>query len=131
MHFVGQVALDELPYWTASADVGMQTLRNTCLNHYTTDSNKLFEYVMGGLPVIASDFPEIRAIVSEHKLGLLVDPEDVEAIAACLRQLVDDRPARLVFAQNAQEARDQLDWQSQAGEFLGVYQNAAGASGRI
>ncbi len=131
VHFVGQVTLEELPYWTAAADVGVQTLRNTCLNHYTTDSNKLFEYVMGGLPVIASDFPEIRAIVSEHGLGLLVDPDDVGAIADALRKLVVDVDARQTFASNARRARDQLDWQSQAAEFLKVYRQAAGVSGRM
>lgn len=124
VHFVGQVPLDELPYWTASADVGMQTLRNTCLNHYSTDSNKLFEYVMGGLPVIASDFPEIRQVVERYGVGELVDPDSVAAIEAAMRRLAEDGALRERLAANAVAARRSLDWQSQVPAFLEVYQQA-------
>jgi len=124
VHFVGQVPLVELPAWTASADVGVQTLRNTCLNHYSTDSNKLFEYVMGGLPVIASDFPEIRAIVTGFELGVLVDPDSVQEISQAIAGLVE-YPARLEqLRANALKARGSLDWRSQVPAFLAVYTGA-------
>jgi len=121
VHFVGQVSLAELPAWTASADIGVQTLRNTCLNHYTTDSNKLFEYVMGGLPVVASDFPEIRAIVTADDIGVLVDPDDVEAIRQALARLIEDQAYRQQLADNARRARNHLDWASQAPKLLDLY----------
>jgi glycosyltransferase involved in cell wall biosynthesis len=124
VHFVGQVPLSELPEWTASADVGLQTLRNTCLNHYSTDSNKLFEYVMGGLAVVASDFPEIRTIVSEHDLGILVDPEDVPAISAAIRSYANDHSELERLRTNARNARAELDWRSQVPAFLSVYRQA-------
>lgn len=121
VHFSGMVPLIELPEWTASADIGVQCLRNTCLNHYTTDSNKLFEYVMGGLPVVASDFPEIRKVVVEYDLGTLVDPDNVEQIRIALRELVENKELRERFAANARKAREQLDWSSQQGELLALY----------
>lgn len=121
VHFAGMVSLDELPDWTASADIGVQALRNTCLNHYTTDSNKLFEYVMGGLPVVASNFPEIRRIVTDHDLGLLVDPESVESLRDALRTLIDDPERRARHAANARQAREELNWESQAPLLTGLY----------
>jgi glycosyltransferase involved in cell wall biosynthesis len=124
VHFVGQVGLAELPYWTASADVGIQVLRNTCLNHYTTDSNKLFEYVMGGLPVVASDFPEIRYIVDRWQLGILVDPEDIGSIAAAIRTLRDEPNLRDRLSINARKARSHLDWSSQESSLLNAYNEA-------
>jgi glycosyltransferase involved in cell wall biosynthesis len=129
VHFVGQVPLSELPEWTASADVGMQTLRNTCLNHYSTDSNKLFEYVMGGLAVIASDFPEIRLIVTEFDLGILVDPDDVGELSEAIAKFAADRESLRRFRMHAQESRGQLDWQSQVPSFLSVYRLALNRDG--
>lgn len=121
VHFTGMVSLDELPVWTASADVGVQCLRNTCLNHYTTDSNKLFEYVMAGLPVVASDFPEIRAVVEQYDLGILVDPDDISALRDALRRMCEDSTMRIGFSNNAVRAREDLDWGSQSEALVALY----------
>lgn len=43
--------------------------------------NRLFEYMYCGLPVIATDFPELRKIIEDTKCGLLVDSEDPKSIA--------------------------------------------------
>jgi glycosyltransferase involved in cell wall biosynthesis len=126
IHFVGQVPLAELPLWTASADVGVQVLRNTCLNHYTTDSNKLFEYVMGGLPVIASDFPEIRAIVDTHQIGLLVNPEDVVEVRGAIEKFAGNAAFRSGCARNSCSARCALDWASQEPSLLAAHHDALG-----
>ena len=44
---------------TASADVGIQLLAGLNLNHRLTLPNKLFEYMMAGLPFISTDSPEV------------------------------------------------------------------------
>jgi glycosyltransferase involved in cell wall biosynthesis len=76
---------------------------------------------MGGLPVVASDFPEIRQIVTEWDVGLLVDPHDVASVRAALRRLTDDPALRRRLAENARRARDHLDWASQAPELIALY----------
>ncbi|HEX7029827.1 MAG TPA: glycosyltransferase [Gammaproteobacteria bacterium] len=116
--FHAAVPLESLPSVTASADIGVQVLRNTCLNHYTTDSNKIFEYAMGGLAVVASDFPEIRRIIEAHDYGLLVDPDSVEDIAAAVQRLVDDDALRGRLQANARNSRRALSWESQEEAYL-------------
>lgn len=121
VRFIPTVALAELPDYTASASIGVQPIENTCLNHYTTDSNKLFEYVQAGLPVVASDLPEIRRVVREHDLGLLVPPGDTEALATALKTLVDDQAKRHFYAEQSLKAAAVLNWEEQEGELLALY----------
>lgn len=121
-HFVDAVPWEVLPEWTASADIGIQLLENTCLNHYTTDSNKIFEYAMSGLAVLASDFPEIRKIVQGYGYGVVVDPADTKAVEASLLQLVDDEPLRSNFQQKALSARQELSWESIAPALIRLYE---------
>jgi glycosyltransferase involved in cell wall biosynthesis len=128
VHFVPTVPLAELLAWTASADIGVQPIRNTCLNHFSTDSNKLFEYAMAGLPVVASDFPEIRRVVRAHDIGLLFDPETPGALAAALGRLVGDADLRARLAANARAAARALSWEAQEGELVRLYARVLGRS---
>ena len=119
--FLSMVALSELPDYTASADIGVQPLQNTCLNHYSTDSNKLFEYVLAGLPVIATNFPEIAKIVNQYEVGLLID-ESLEGLILAIKRLIDEPELRDKFAMNALKARRNLCWESQEAYLLELYE---------
>lgn len=52
-----------------NADVGLCFVENVSLSDYYSLPNKLFEYAFSGLPVLASDFPEISKIVRQYSLG--------------------------------------------------------------
>lgn len=126
VHFIPTVPLADLPSYTASADIGVQPIENTCLNHYTTDSNKLFEYVQAGLPVVASDLPEIRRIINTYQLGLLVPPGDSFALSSALNDLVVNQEKRNYFAHCASAAAETLNWESQEYLLLDLYRNILG-----
>lgn len=121
VHFIPTVSLSQLPSYTASADIGVQPIENTCLNHYTTDSNKLFEYLIAGLPVVATDFPEIRRIVRSNNVGLLVPANDSSSLAGALIQLVTDLELRSTFATNARSTAGKLNWEEQENRLVELY----------
>ncbi len=121
VRFVPTVPLSDLPSYTASADIGVQPIENTCLNHLTTDSNKLFEYMMAGLPVVASSLPEIRRVVGDGHFGLLVRPGDGDSLAEALARLVDDPALRQGLAANALTAARTLNWDAQEAKLLDLY----------
>lgn len=123
VHIIPTVPLAELPSYTASADIGVQPIENTCLNHYTTDSNKLFEYVIAGLPVVATDFPEIRRIVRRHDVGILVPADDPTSLAHALNVLVSDASLRENFAQNARSTAGTLNWEEQESRLVDLYRH--------
>lgn len=121
VRFIPTVSLADLPSYTASADIGVQPIENTCLNHYTTDSNKLFEYVQAGLPIVTSDLPEIRRVVRTWQVGILVAPSDWASMGHALRSLVADTSARQNYSQNCLAAAADLSWEAQEGELLALY----------
>jgi glycosyltransferase involved in cell wall biosynthesis len=54
----------------------------------------LLEAASCARPIIASDMPGCRDVVAQGETGLLVPPGDVRALAAAIRGLVTDPPAR-------------------------------------
>lgn len=119
--FISTVPLAELPLFTASADIGVQPIENTCLNHYTTDSNKLFEYALAGLPVLATDFPEIRKIVQNFEIGQVVSDGSDERFAEALNSMLEDKTQLQVFRTNALKYRDRLCWEEQEHKLINLY----------
>lgn len=52
-----------------SADFGLCLIQNVSMSDYFCLPNKLFEYCFAGVPVLASDFPDIRMLVNDYKIG--------------------------------------------------------------
>jgi len=109
--FHDAVPVDELPRWTASAYLGLQILQNTCFNHYSSLSNKLLEYLMAGIPVIASDLPEMRRVIEDTGAGLLIDSSDPRQIADAANRLLADEGLREVMSEKAKAARRRYSWE--------------------
>lgn len=123
VHFIPLVPLAELPSYTRSADIGVQAIENTCLNHFSTDSNKLFEYLIAGLPIVATNMPEIRKIVEQYEFGHVVPESDTNALAKAIQSLVDNPTEREKFAVNARQTAKILNWEAQEKLFVDAYKD--------
>jgi len=81
--------IEPLPYprhfqWTSQSHVGIMLYRNVSRNYRFCAPNKLFEYPMLGLPVLASNQPHLAQVIETHNIGLCVDPEDTNRIAEAI-----------------------------------------------
>ena len=123
IRFLDPVPPDALLPVTASADVGITLLEDTCLNHRFALPNKLFEYLMAGLPVLASDLPEIRGVVEAFEVGCVVNPADRAALVETLQHMVDDEAARARWAAHAPRVFETFSWEKASQRFKQAYQN--------
>lgn len=69
---------------------GLVTLR-PLINYLDSLPVKMFEYMSMGLPVIASDFPLWKTIIEDNKIGLCVDPLNIEEIANAINWISDNK----------------------------------------
>ncbi len=120
--FLEKVPVQELPLYTRSAYLGFQLLNNTCFNHFSAASNKLFEYMMAGIPVVACSFPEMKKIVKRERTGILVDSADPVSIANGVNYLVENRELWNEMKENALEARKIYNWEKEKIKFLAIYE---------
>lgn len=88
--FAGMARVDALHEYACSADIGVVMHLGGNLSFQLAEPNKLFAYMMAGLPVAAPDLPGIRGLVEGTGAALLFDPEDAGSIAGALRALVSD-----------------------------------------
>lgn len=121
------VPSEDLPEITASADCGLLLFQGSCLNHTYSLPNKLFEYMMAGLPIVACDLPEISAVVRKHRCGVLVDAGDPASIAEGMRKVAADPDgAGKMGLSGYLAARNLYTWHNSALTLHGIYQRVLG-----
>ncbi|PAB58272.1 glycosyltransferase [Anaeromicrobium sediminis] len=120
VRFVEKVPVNDLLKYTRNAYLGFQVLQNTCYNHYSTISNKLLEYVMCEVPVIASDFPEIKKIVENNELGICIDSSDTNEIAKAVNMLFDIKLNNML-KNNCKYSKYKYNWNEEKSDFLQIY----------
>lgn len=119
--FIDRVPYESLRHYTKSADIGIQFLENTNFNHYSASSNKLFEYMMAGVPVIASNLPEMVRVVKGENIGLIAEPGSKESLIEALRTLITDEGLRKQFKENMSQAKLKYNWDVEQNQLLNVY----------
>lgn len=96
IRFVPSAPQEELARWTAGGSMGVIPYENVCLNHWFCSPNKLWEYPVAGVPILASPFPELRKVVETNDIGLLLsDPPTPQNIAQVVASVTDERLARM------------------------------------
>lgn len=119
LHFLPPAAPAELPRIAAQYDAGLATETSGTANRELCLSNKIFTYLLAGLPVLASDTAGQRALAQELPAAVRVAPlQDAHAWAALIDQQL--QPQALAEARRAAWAAAQslYNWDREKQVFL-------------
>jgi glycosyltransferase involved in cell wall biosynthesis len=86
----GLVPPNEVARRLATADVLVLPNTPSAISERYTSPLKLFEYLTIGRPIVASDLPAIREVLTNDRDALLVPAGDVSALAAALTRVAND-----------------------------------------
>lgn len=111
VHFLGTIPQKDLINYTVAADIGLALIENISISYYHALPNKLFEYIMAGLPVLSSNLPQMEKIISDYNVGIIVDDKNDEEILAGLTKLVSDDKLIRELKENCRIASLELNWE--------------------
>lgn len=120
VHFTGRLPFEILPWYTGRATLGISLEQNIGLNYYYSLPNKIFDYMRSGLPVLASDLPEIRKVVETVNFGILVDRFDPVFLAQTVRQMTSNHILMEEWRRNALMHSGSYTWEGQEKELLEI-----------
>lgn len=106
----------------AQGDFGVIPFLPTCLNHYWNTPNKLFEFMMAGLPIAAADLPDLSKFILGEKIGLLFDPYCHEDIARALVELSEHSELGQMGERAYQACLREWHWEKESQKLLALYQ---------
>lgn len=96
---------------TVSADYGVALIKGTSFSYRHCLPNKLFEYVMAGLPVIVSNLPEMKRVVEGMEIGVVCQESTPRALAKAIDELKNMDRTKL--ERNLEAARARYCWEAQ------------------
>ncbi|GLV55973.1 glycosyl transferase [Dictyobacter sp. S3.2.2.5] len=121
------VPYTELLTWTASADIGLVVYSPDAASTITPNiqmclPNKLFEYVMAGLPVLASSLNAVADLIKTYEVGRIVPSHEPEEIGHAINAMLEDRQALVCMRANALAAtRQDLNWERESKRLIDFY----------
>ena len=123
IHFLGAVPTDDLLDWSSTADIGICTIVGHSDSYRHSMPNKLFEYTMSGIAVIASDYPGMGGFVRDNNIGEVCNPEDASDVASAIQRLVENPEHLEACKSNARQVRESVNWEAEAATLQSAYRN--------
>jgi glycosyltransferase involved in cell wall biosynthesis len=129
VEFFDAVPFEQLMRYTTAADIGVIPLIPSCLSYVYAAPNKLFEYMMAGLPVVVTDLPDMASVVTEERIGTLIEtPVTPEHIAAAVHALIEGNESLTERGGRARAAAlERYNWTVEKHKLLEVYERVAPA----
>jgi glycosyltransferase involved in cell wall biosynthesis len=88
-------------------------------------SGALLRALGAGVPAVVYDVGGLGEPVRAFEAGRVVAPDDVDGLAAAIRELIDDEAALAAARAGALRARAELTWDASARAHLALYQELA------
>ncbi|MFA3783064.1 glycosyltransferase [Melioribacteraceae bacterium 4301-Me] len=111
--FGGTIPQKQLINYTSGGDIGIALIENISISYYHALPNKLFEYIMAGLPVLSSNLPQMKNIVENYKVGKAVNIDSKGEIIIALKEMIQNKELLSVYKANCEKASLELNWQKE------------------
>ena len=93
-------------------------------NHDKLRSNKIFEYMECGIPIIYSSFPDWREKLDKYEVGLAVNPTNIDEIANAIEYIIDNPKIAQQMGDNGRRAvEEKFNWKNEEKKLFALYQD--------
>ena len=110
---------DVLLEYTASADYGISFIEDSCLSYRYCLPNKLFEYLMAGIPVVVSNLVDVKALVAREGVGVVAEDNTATGLQRAVDSVLRMNYSDLAAA--ARVARKKYCWETQEQVLARIY----------
>lgn len=121
VRFVGKVPFESLRSYTLNAQLGISLEENLGLSYFYALPNKIFDYIQCGIPVLVSDLPEMRRIVSHYGVGRILEQRTPESLASICNEMLNNDSLRQQWQANALDAAHELCWENEKQSVIDLY----------
>ena len=115
--FLGKLLPEKLREITKKADLGLSIEENNGLSYYFSMPNKVSDYIQARIPVVVSDFPEMRKVIDRFQAGEKIahHSELAEKVKAVLEN------GKQFYEDSLNRAAEQLCWENEEPKIIALF----------
>jgi glycosyltransferase involved in cell wall biosynthesis len=118
----GEIPHDKVFNFLSNSQIGIAILHPDP-NYIDSIPTKLFEYMIAGLPVIASNFPLWKEIVEGNNCGICVNPLDPKEIANAIKYLINHPDEARAMGENGRRSvLEKYNWEKESEKLIRLYE---------
>ncbi len=127
VYFTGMVAPQDVAGRLETADVLVLPNPETAVSARYTSPLKLFEYLALGRPIVASDLPAFREVLTDRRNAVLFEPGSATALAGAIRTVLQDPAFAEAIAGQARAMAVEYSWDRRAERLDALFDASRGA----
>ena len=114
LKFIPRVPNRDVPKWIKLCDVATIPWTWNEFSAYFTSPMKMFEYMAAGVPIVASDLPSLKEILTHEKNALLYKDDSVKELADSIERVLSDQKLSSLIVCNAMKDVQGYTWDKRA-----------------
>ena len=121
--FLGKLPPEKLRELTPKADVGLSIEENKGLSYYFSMPNKISDYIQARIPVVVSNFPEMRKVIDNFQAGEKIS--DYSELPEKLNSVLKN--GKQFYENSLNKASAELCWEKEEIKLLALFERVKSA----
>ena len=108
--FLGKLKPEELRLITKQADIGLSLEEDLGLNYRYCLPNKVFDYIHAGIPILVSELPLLKELLTTYNVGEYLKKRDPKNLAEAIKKIILNKSD---YLHGIEKAKNDLNWEKE------------------
>ncbi|MFB9121634.1 glycosyltransferase [Bergeyella porcorum] len=119
VQFLGRMSPQDLRKFTRTADVGVALEENNGLSYYLSLPNKIADYIQSRVPIVMINFPEMKKVYADFKVGEMIENHHPDTIAQAVNRALNN--GKNYYREALDNAAEVLCWEHEEAKILDLF----------
>lgn len=117
--FIGSVSPAQLKLITPKADLGLSLEEDYGISYRYALPNKIFDYTHAGIPILATNLPEIKNTVEQFGIGKIIKNHNPTHLAELIQEMLNE--GKTPYSENLKKAAEVFNWEIEEKKLEQIY----------